>query len=128
MFRPVHFEIHCQDIERASKFYQAMFNWKIEKWSEGDYWMVSTGDEKENGINGGMMLRKGSPPKEGTSPNAFVCTLMVPDVDESVAAVTLNGGKIAMEKMSIKGMGWVAYGIDTEGNIFGMMQEDKEAK
>ncbi|MDD2785731.1 MAG: VOC family protein [Patescibacteria group bacterium] len=127
MFRPVHFEIHCTDIDRAAKFYKALFGWKIEKWSEGDYWMVSTGEKTEDGINGGMMLRSGAPPKEGSTPNAFVCTSMVPSLDESMAAVALNGGKIALDKMAVKGMGWVAYGIDTEGNIFGMMQADKEA-
>ncbi|MFA6160670.1 MAG: VOC family protein [Patescibacteria group bacterium] len=127
MFRPVHFEIHCTDIDRASKFYKTIFGWEITKWSEGDYWMVSTGEKSDDGINGGMMLRKGSAPKEGSAVNAFVCTQTVPSLDESMAAVTLNGGKIALDKMAVKGMGWVAYGIDTEGNIFGMMQLDKEA-
>jgi len=29
--------------------------------------------------------------------------------------------------MPIKSVGWLAYCKDTEGNIFGMMQEDKNA-
>jgi predicted enzyme related to lactoylglutathione lyase len=29
--------------------------------------------------------------------------------------------------MAIPGVGWLAYCKDTEGNIFGMMQSDKNA-
>jgi len=29
--------------------------------------------------------------------------------------------------MPIKGVGWLAYCADPEGNIFGMMQDDKAA-
>ena len=38
------------------------------------------------------------------------------------------GGTIALPKMPIPGMGWLAYCKDTEGNIFGMMQSDPNAK
>jgi predicted enzyme related to lactoylglutathione lyase len=30
--------------------------------------------------------------------------------------------------MPIPGVGWLAYGKDTEGNIFGIMQSDAGAK
>ena len=39
-----------------------------------------------------------------------------------------NGGTEAVPKMAIPGMGWLAYGKDTEGNIFGMMEMDTSAK
>jgi len=31
-------------------------------------------------------------------------------------------------KMPIPGVGWLAYAKDTEGNIFGIMQPDANAK
>jgi predicted enzyme related to lactoylglutathione lyase len=37
------------------------------------------------------------------------------------------GGSIALAKMPIPGVGWLAYGKDTEGNIFGCMQSDPAA-
>ncbi len=45
MSRVVHFEIHVDDPNRASKFYTDVFGWKFNKW-EGpmDYWLISTGD------------------------------------------------------------------------------------
>jgi predicted enzyme related to lactoylglutathione lyase len=38
------------------------------------------------------------------------------------------GGSIAMPKMPVPTVGWLAYGKDTEGNLFGFMQFDPEAK
>jgi predicted enzyme related to lactoylglutathione lyase len=35
---------------------------------------------------------------------------------------------MALPKMPIPGMGWLAYCKDSEGNIFGMMQADPSAK
>jgi predicted enzyme related to lactoylglutathione lyase len=38
----------------------------------------------------------------------------------------INGG--LFKRRGIPGVGWVAYCKDTEGNIFGMMQNDPSAK
>jgi hypothetical protein len=32
------------------------------------------------------------------------------------------------QKMAVPGVGWLAYFIDPEGNIHGMMQSDPKAK
>ena len=37
------------------------------------------------------------------------------------------GGTVAEPKMPIPGMAWLAYCLDTEGNLFGMYQEDTSA-
>lgn len=121
MPRVVHFEIHADDPQRAVKFYETVFGWKIQKWDgPADYWMVMTGDN-EPGINGGIMKRR--------HPMGNVYnSIQVSSVDEACAAVVANGGTIAVPKTAIPGVGWLAYGNDTEGNVFGMMQEDPAAK
>lgn len=58
---------------------------------------------------------------------AYVCTVDVPALDEAVAKATSNGGTIALPKMPVPEIGWLAYCKDTEGNIFGMMQTDPSA-
>jgi len=60
MPRVVHFELPAANPERASKFYTDVFGWKIEKWEGGGepYWLVTTGDEKMPGINGGIVKKK----------------------------------------------------------------------
>ena len=47
-------------------------------------------------------------------------------IDEYVEKF-VAGGAIAVPKMPIPGVGWLAYGKDTEGNIFGIMQSDPTA-
>ena len=41
---------------------------------------------------------------------------------------TASGGSIALPKMPVPGVGWLAYFKDTEGNIFGAMQGDANAR
>jgi hypothetical protein len=122
MGRVVHFEIHASDPARAALFYSSVFAWQISKW-EGptEYWLVSTGKETR-GIDGGIVPRRGDPPVPGAAVCSYVCTIEVDKLDESTAAVELNGGTMVVPKMEIPGVGWLAYAHDTEGNIFGMMQ------
>lgn len=129
MPRPVHFEIHATDPDRAIGFYSALFDWKFTKWDGPmEYWMAVTGPDSEPGINGGLMRRMGPPSVSGQPVNAYVCTSMVVDVDASVAHAVHLGGEVALPKVPIPGMGWLAYVRDTEGNLLGMMQSDPTAK
>jgi predicted enzyme related to lactoylglutathione lyase len=126
MSRVTHFEIHADDPQRAVNFYQHIFDWQINKW-EGteDYWLITTGPATEPGIDGAILQRMGS--INGDSVIAYVCTIDVPSVDETIAKITTHGGTIALPKMAIPHVGWVAYAKDTEGNIFGVMQSDHSA-
>jgi predicted enzyme related to lactoylglutathione lyase len=128
MSRVVHFEIHAENPERAAVFYTAVFGWTIKKW-EGpvDYWLVTTGPTDQRGIDGGLLIRRGAAPAEGQPVNAYVCTIGVASVDDTLATVKASGGTIALEKMPVPGIGWLAYAKDTEGNIFGVLQPDQTA-
>jgi predicted enzyme related to lactoylglutathione lyase len=129
MSRVVHFEIHCENPERAIKFYAAVFGWEITKWDgPADYWLVRTGDPKTPGIDGGLLRRPCPTPGGGQGLNAYACTVDVASVDRTIATVTAHGGTIALPKMAIPGVGWLVYFIDTEGNTFGAMQRDPAAK
>lgn len=127
MPRVVHFEIHAADPARGVKFYENVFGWTFQKW-EGpmEYWLITTGPDDQPGINGGLLPRRGE--IDGEAVIAYVCTVDVADLDASIATVAANGGTMAVPKMPIPGMGWLAYCKDTEGNIFGMMQSDPNAK
>jgi predicted enzyme related to lactoylglutathione lyase len=129
----VHFEIQADDIERATKFYETVFDWKIERYGEMEYWGIYTGrstgsDGGQVGINGGLLKRNAPLPEQGKSPNAFVCTMEVDDIDAMITKITAAGGTEQMPKTAVAGMMWTAYYKDTEGNIFGIMQDDPNAK
>ena len=55
----VHFDISADDVERAKKFYEGLFNWKWEH-PPGmtDYYLIETKDlHGEKSIGGGMAKR-----------------------------------------------------------------------
>jgi predicted enzyme related to lactoylglutathione lyase len=57
MGRPVvHWEFWSEDLQEVSKFYQQVFDWKIQPIAELDYTLVETGGT--SGINGGIMKPK----------------------------------------------------------------------
>lgn len=126
MPRVVHFEIHAENPERAIAFYRELFDWRFDRWGEQDYWLVTTGPDAQPGINGGLLPRRGA--IDGQAVIAYVCTVDVPAVDEFVERALALGGQLALAKMPIPGVGWLAYVKDTEGNLFGMMQNDPNAK
>ena len=122
MSRPVHFEIPADQPERAITFYERVFGWKFSKWDGPmPYWMISTGDNAQPGINGGMLPRQH--PGQGV-----VNTITVQDLDASIAVVQAAGGKIIVPRMAVPGVGWLAYFMDPENNPGGIMQSDPAAK
>lgn len=121
MPRVIHFEISADDPERASKFYAEVFGWDIQKWAgPKDYWLISTGESAAPGINGGMFKREG--------PVNYVNTIDVPDVDDFVKKIEEHGGKVAMPKTAIPGVGYLVYCHDTENNLFGVLQPEGNAR
>ena len=104
-------------------FYQTVFGWTFQKWDGGGmpYWLITTGADPEPGINGGLMPRQhpGQP---------CVNTVGVTSVDETLAAAVANGAEVALPKMAVPGVGWLAYVKDPEGHMIGMMQMDASAQ
>ena len=124
MARPVHFEIHATDVDRGRRFYETVFGWKIEQWGDQPYWIITTGEEGEPGINGGLLPRNGPEPEIGGPVSAHVLTVQVDDLDDTLAKALAARATVAMEKTEMAGVGWLAYLFDTEGNLFGLMQPE----
>ena len=129
MPRPIHFEIHAGDPKRAIGFYSQLFGWTFTKWeSPMEYWLIKTGEPGTMGIDGGLLPRQGEAPTPMQAVKAFVCTVDVPDLAATLKRVAELGGKVVVPTMPIPTVGWLAYAIDTETNVFGMMQMDASAK
>ena len=120
MPRVIHFELPADDPERAVRFYERVFDWKINKWDGPvDYWLITTGEDSQPGINGAIMRRE---PGDVTRN-----TLAVSSVDEFAGKVVREGGQIVAPRMTIPSVGYLAFCKDTEGNIFGIIEEDSTA-
>jgi len=122
MPRIIHFDLPADDPVRAQKFYGEIFGWKFDKWNGPmEYWMVNTGDEKNPGINGGLSKRM-------AGQNAITNTIDVPSIDEYTKKIQSKGGQVIAPKMAIQGVGYFASCKDSEGNPFGIIEMDKNAK
>ena len=122
MPKVIHFEIIADRPEKAKIFYEKVFGWKIDKAGPMEYWLIEAGEKDEPGINGAIMKR-GEIKNENT-----VNTISVPSVDIFMKKVKENGGKVLTPKRAIPGIGYFAYCQDTEGNTFGILEENKSAK
>ncbi len=121
MPRVIHFELQSSKPQETADFYSSIFGWKFDKWSgPEEYWLITTGDDKQHGINGGMMKRHGD--------INFVNTIDVPSIEEYALRVTAGGGQVVVPKSAISGIGWQAYCKDPDGNVFGIHQFDPGAK
>ena len=119
----VHFDISADDIKRAKKFYEELFNWKIELLpGPVEYYLIETTTlNGERGVGGGMAKRN----KPDDKITNFVG---VNSVDEYTARVEKLGGKVIESKWPVSGWGYLAVCLDTENNVFGLWEEDKNAK
>jgi predicted enzyme related to lactoylglutathione lyase len=128
MPRVAHFEIHASEPKELVAFYTELFGWKMQHLAHIDYWLIDTTHGDEPGINGGLLKRQGPKPADGQAVNAHMCTVNVPSLDAYFARAQKLGGSVALPKMAIPGVGWVAYVKDPDGNIFGLHQADANAK
>ena len=125
----VHFEIPVDDVDRAKKFYNDLFGWKIEKISGStednsskltsaatgqpiEYWIITTMDDKGNkAVGAGMMKRQ-------MSEHHITNYIGVDSVDEYSSKVEQLGGKVFAHKHAVPGMGYFALCSDTDHNRY----------
>jgi predicted enzyme related to lactoylglutathione lyase len=132
----VHFEIPSDDIERAKKFYNSLFGWKIEKLPGTDdskltsaatgqpieYWIITTTDDKGNKAVGGGLMKRQMPEHHITN------YISVNSVEEYTSKVEKAGGKVVAPKHAVPGMGYFALCLDTENNVFAIWESNESAK
>ncbi len=128
MNKVVHFEIPVDNLDRAKKFYST-FGWQLQDWPmpDGSTYIgcrtvetdPSTFLPKEPGaINGGMILRN----DVSRMPNI---TMHVSSIEEFTEKIRKAGGTQIKAKTTIQG-GSFAYFKDTEGNVFGLWEDEKK--
>ncbi len=120
MPRLTHFEIAAENIETLQQFYTKTFGWKFKRIKAPiEYWRIKTGDEKEPGIDGGMFKKTFL-----MNPNNVI---KVPSLEDYIAKVKRNGGKLASPRVNVSGIGRLAVFKDPEGNEFGLLEPDPDS-
>lgn len=129
MSRVVHFEIQASQPQTLPDFYSGLIGWSFTKWEgPAEHWLIETGPSDTPGINDGLLPRPGSAPMAEMQPvNAFVCTVEITSPEKSLSQSIALGGTVALPKMPIQGVGWLAYVKDLDGQMVGLMQPGQKA-
>jgi uncharacterized protein len=113
----VHFEIPAKDVQRGIGFYSGLFDWDFQAYpGPFEYHMTRTSDDQ-----GGAVHDAESGPIPGIFPY-----FDVDDIRAAGARVSELGGQ-AEEPGPVPQMGWYCRCQDTEGNHFGLWQNDPDA-
>ncbi len=110
------FEIYVQDMPRAKKFYETVFERKLEK-LDTDLEIWAFGAEMNQMGTGGALVKM---PGFSSGGNSTLVYFACKDCAVEAARVVKAGGRIEKPKFSIGQYGFIALGYDTEGNMFGM--------
>lgn len=115
--RVVHFEIPADNPAALTQFYGTLFGWTFTKAPipGPEYWLCDTGKDGP-GINGGIMARQD--PRQPVTNYVDVAS-----IDETLTKAVAHGGKVALPKTSIPGVGAFAAVIDPQGNVCGLWQQ-----
>ena len=123
-----HFAIHADDLDRARKFYGAIFGWKFQGYGGDmtDFCQIKDAGGKMLEPLGAIQARKFNVAPQPVI--GFECSIAVDDVDAAARAIEANGGKIVMPKTAIPGVCWIVKFLDTEGNLVCAVKYDPAAK
>jgi predicted enzyme related to lactoylglutathione lyase len=119
-----HFAVHADDVDRARRFYESVLGWQFTPWGPPNFYLIRTGTDEDPGVQGALQGRRDVVP--GKPMFGYECSIGVDSVDDTIAAVEANGGKIVMPKFHIPTVGTLIFFEDTEGNVVGAMQYEKE--
>jgi predicted enzyme related to lactoylglutathione lyase len=113
------FALHVDDVDRARRFYEAVFGWAFEPWGPPGFYLIHTGDDADPGIQG--LMHKRTAPRASGGLNGIEPTFAVDDIDAVIAAVERHGGRISFPKAAIPTVGVLVRFEDPEGNDIGAM-------
>jgi len=115
------FEIPASDIDRAAKFYEAIFNVQLQPMDMPNIQMrMFPIDDPMTGIGGAVCKTDGFHNPSATD-GPLIYLNGNPDVQQVLDRVEAAGGKVIVPKTEISPeYGFMAVFIDTEGNRIGL--------
>jgi uncharacterized protein len=111
-----HLSINADDVQRAKRFYEAVFDWTFHPWGPPDFFQASAGDTVVVALHGRREL------KPGAKMLGAEATMAVEDIPATLGAVEASGGRIVMTPAHIETVGTLIWFEDTEANLVGAMR------
>jgi len=112
------FDIYVQNMKRAQSFYEKTFQIKLAPMPTPIIKMLAfPGRPDGYGCPGALVKMEGKDSGGGGTIVYFSCQ----DCAVEAARAVKNGGKVFKDKFSIGENGFVAWVVDTEGNMIGLL-------
>lgn len=111
------FEIYVQDIDRARKFYESVFQLTLQKLNSPGMEVWGFPMEMDRWGAGGALVKMEGVPSGG---NSTLVYFSCEDCAIEESRVVPSGGRIQRSKWSIGEYGFISLVFDTEGNMFGL--------
>ncbi len=110
------FEIPVNDANRAKHFYETVFD--IEMFSMDMMGRIMVMFPSQSPKSGGALVK--SPNHKPSTEGSIIYLNGNPDLQRVLDRIEAAGGKITMPKTSIGENGFMAFFLDTEGNLVGV--------
>ncbi|MEP0987049.1 VOC family protein [Ekhidna sp.] len=114
------FELPVNDMDRAKKFYQSIFNIQMADNMEMGTSVMSffPFEQDQEGATGTLIKQESYIP----SHEGALVYFSVKEINDVIPRIEASGGKVINEKMSIGQHGFVAHFEDSEGNRVALHQ------
>jgi predicted enzyme related to lactoylglutathione lyase len=116
-----HVAINADDLARARRFYESVLGWTFKPWGPPDFYQADPGE-------GAWIALQARRTIGGNAMPGLEVTFDVPDIEAAVAAIEAGGGRILPPPFHIEGVGHLVWFQDTEGNVAGAMQYEREQR
>ncbi len=113
------FEIPVSDIDRAQRFYEAVFVSPLRRESMGPETTLAVFPYEQYGVGGCLFANAGGP--KPSVDGAVVYLNAEPSLDAALARAEAAGGRVMLPRTELpEGMGCFAHIADSEGNRVGL--------
>jgi predicted enzyme related to lactoylglutathione lyase len=125
--KPTYFDLSVRNLAQARTFFEKVLGWRFEKFPMPyEYYRIHAGSDEEPGIDGGIGCVNDAPLSAGKP--LTVVTVPVSNLDDVIALVEANGGRVVEQEIPIPGIGWYATCAEPGGLLFGLIQADENAR
>ena len=114
MFNPDDLKLMVKDVNRAKSFYKNVFHWHEDEFTPDNNFITFDIETNEN-LN-----------LHNSRSQQTVDIINVADIDYLLQCVKRNGGSISVPKIYIPSVGFLAYFVDTEGNVIGIVEKENQ--
>lgn len=103
-----HLAIEADDMDRAKKFYETVFQWQFMPWGPPGFYLIDGA-----GIHGALQQRR-EPVREGRK--GFECSIAVDDIDATIKLIETAGGRMIGSRHTIPTICELSHFADSENN------------